>query len=208
MNGTETSVPFPPQPWRLRGSACVSLWRVAQTELADAGARPLRLGGQLLLVTVWATYTSGTLAYDELAVAVVQRARPGPSVSVGPIWVSDAVAAAGGRALWRIPKVLGEFTAEVGSRRFVGRLSQHGQVLAALRFSPGLTLPGRLPLTGYTLQTGPDGCRVRTRCTARGRLVLGRAAWDFPAGGPLGFLHGRRPLASARLTSLRLTFGA
>ncbi|MFC3606222.1 acetoacetate decarboxylase family protein [Stutzerimonas tarimensis] len=206
MNETP-SQPFPPAPWHLQGSACASLWQVAAASLPQAGPAPLRLAGRLLVLTVWARYTEGTLAYDELALAVLQRARPAPSLTVGPIWVSDSHAAAGGRALWSIPKVLGEFTTCTSDRRFTGQLSQAGTAIATLEFTSRMALPGRLPLVGHALQRGAAGHLCSARCSARGRLVLGNAAWDFSAEGPLSFLRGRRPLASLRLESLRLVFG-
>lgn len=32
--------------------------------------------------------------------------------------------------------------------------------------------------------------------------------WDFGADGPLAWLHGRRPVASFRMTDFRITFGS
>lgn len=206
MNQTP-SQPFPTAPWHLCGSACASLWQVPIACLAQPGPAPLRLGGRLLVLTVWARYTGGTLAYDELAVAVLQRARPAPSLTVGPIWVSDSRAAAGGRALWGIPKVLGQFDSCTRDRYFSGCMHQAGTAIASLEFTSGLALPGRLPLAGHALQHGAGEQLCSTRCSARGQLVLGKAAWEFAADGPLSFLRGRRPLASLRLESLALVFG-
>jgi acetoacetate decarboxylase len=39
------------------------------------------------------------------------------------------------------------------------------------------------------------------------RTLPCRGSWDFDAQGPLGFLHGRRPFTSFRLTDVDLTFG-
>lgn len=39
------------------------------------------------------------------------------------------------------------------------------------------------------------------------RLQFGRADWDFAPAGPLGFLAGRRPLISVRLSKMAVSFG-
>lgn len=207
------SLAYPPAPWRLTGTACVSGWRVPTRELPPppAGLAYATLGDNALLLTVWATYLpGGTLAYNELAVAVVVRGHGmlAPAATVTQIWVDDERSAAGGRTLWAIPKQLGDFVIEPhhDDRHFAGQLTAEGQRVATVRFEPNLSLPGQPSASGFVIQ--PNDCGLqRTRCRAGGRLVTGRARWDFAPVGPLGFLNGRSPLFSARVRDLQAAFG-
>jgi hypothetical protein len=51
------------------------------------------------------------------------------------------------------------------------------------------------------------GSVVRTPVRGRAGLRLGRGTWRVEAGGPLGYLAGRRPLLTVALTDFRLRFG-
>jgi len=217
--GAAQQAGVPPAPWRLRGCAHASLWQVplpGEAMRPAGGTRVAALAGRTLVVTVWARYTSaGTLAYDELIAATVLRGSGvlAPACTVGMAWVDDETAARGGRALWHIPKELGAFATQPSADAAYGEggvfgaaLSQDGRELAALRFEPGWRLPGRVRFPVWTIQHG-EGGPVRTRCLVSGRLQQGTAHWRFAAEGPLGFLHGRKPLASARLDELSADFG-
>lgn len=216
---TDLPFPFPPAPWRLRGHALVSVWRVPLRGLptqAPAGARLVTLAGHALCATVWAAYEpGGTLAYNELlfATAVRKAGLLAPACTVGPIWVDDDAAAAGGRTLWGIPKRMGVFeplradgipgSVSAGS---AASLHEQGQTVAAVEFHPALRIAVPLRLSVWTVQDAQAGL-LRTRCTLRGLLRPGTARWRIPRDGPLGFLSGRQPLASARLEGLSAWFG-
>lgn len=209
----------PAAPWSLHGSMCASLWRLPVGDLPwqpPGRARVLSLAGHALVVTAWANYEpGGTLSYREFLFAVAVRGAGvlGPACTVGPIWVDDHVAAAGGQHLWGIPKRLGVFDAAppegfsaagVASRR--ASLTEQDLQLVTMDFEPGrrMPLPARLSL--WTVQDGRSG-PLRTRCTVHGRLRLGNARWHFAETGPLAFLRGRAPLASACLEHMSARFG-
>lgn len=209
----------PMAPWTLRGSMLASLWRVPAGDLpasAAAGTRRLSLAGQALAVTALACYErGGTLSYHELLFAVGVRAAGimAPTCTVGPIWVDNGMAAAGGRSLWGIPKRLARFDHPAAPRGPAGKtarlrasVSDHDQVVATLDYAPRrcLALPVRFSV--WTVQDGRQG-PLRTRCTVRGRLRPAVATWAFDTNGPLAFLHGRQPLASVRLEALTARFG-
>jgi hypothetical protein len=204
---------YPGAPWHLRGHACISAWLVdvARVPPPVPGTRYLRLGQRCLFFAVWARYVpGGTLAYDELATGVLVQ-NVGvllPAGTLHHVWVSEFPAAAGGLALWRVPKRMGHFDigatpADVG---FAASLTTQLGPVAALRFKGRFAIPVSLPLRGFVIQAG-EGGPLRTRCTARGRLVLGQADWDFARHGPLSFLRGKQPLFSARLIGMRMSFG-
>lgn len=204
---------YPEAPWHLTGTACVSAWRVPTTDLPPPpkGLAYATLGDNALVLTIWAAYLpGGTLAYNELTVAVVVR-RHGmlaPAGTVTHIWVDDERSAEGGRRLWSVPKQLGNFVIEprANDSGFAGRLTAGGQPVASVSFEPSMSLPGQPSASGFVIQQNDCGL-LRTRCRGRGRLVTGRANWDFAATGPLGLLHGRTPLLSLRLRDLQASFG-
>lgn len=204
---------FPEAPWQLTGSACVALWRVPVSDLPapPKGLGYIAPGKQALVLTIWAAYLpGGTLAYNELAVAALVRGHGMlvPAGTVTQIWVDDERSAEGGRRLWSIPKRMGDFVIEphAADRSFAGSLSADGQPVASINFQPGLSLPGHPGASGFAIQQNDCG-PLRTRCRGRGRLVSGRATWDFAATGPLAFLHGRTPLLSLRVLDLQASFG-
>ena len=204
---------YPDAPWHLTSNACISAWRVPTVDIPapPTGLAYATLGNKALVLTLWATYQpGGTLAYHELAVAAMIR-RHGmlaPAGTVTHIWVDDERSAEGGRRLWSIPKQLGDFVIEprTDSKGFAGLLSAEGQPVASVSFEPNWSLPGHPSVSGFVIQSS-DGGLLRTRCRGRGRLTSGRARWDFPATGPLGFLHGRSPLFSLHVRDLHASFG-
>ncbi|ANN76226.1 hypothetical protein [Bordetella flabilis] len=205
---------YPGAPWHLHGDACISAWLIdtALISLPVPGTRYMRIGRRCFFFLVWARYLpGGTLSYDELAAGVLLR-HPGmlpPAATLHQVWVSEPAAAEGGLDLWRVPKRLGHFDmdGDVGAGGFAGRLAAPGGLVAALRFTRRLSIPVALPARGLIVQAG-EGGPLPTPCRAQGKLVLGHADWDFDANGPLSFLRGKRPFVSARLTSMRLSFGA
>ena len=207
----ESAVPV--APWRLQGTACLSLWRLPPAELgvlAPDPALPLfTFACNAFVATIWAKYTGGTLSYDELAVAVLVRGKGllVPAASVTAIWVDDAVSAEGGRRLWHIPKALACFdTSDEADRGFVSRMMLDDQSTAKLRFKPKTMLPGRPELSGFVIQPGKSG-PLRTRCTVNGKMCIGRAHWEFAETGPLAQLHSRKPLVSVGVDEMDTAFG-
>ena len=158
-------------------------------------------------------YQDGSpLTYHELLVARPVRAGGRPGVRITDIWVDSAESRAGGRALWAIPKELADLPLQDQQAGPLSRTTfsgyAHGQRIATGRFTaaPGAALL-RTPFSSVTSQQREDGSVVVTPMRGSARSLPCLGSWDFDAQGPLGFLHGRRPVASFRLTDLRLTFG-
>ncbi len=160
------------------------------------------------------SYEEGSpLTYLELLVARLVDVR-NRQVRITDIWVDSSESMIGGRSLWAIPKELAKL--ELGDRR-LGPTSHtefaahvDGREFASGQFAalPGASLV-RTPFTASTsqLREGPTVEEVVTPLKGSARSLPALATWDFPEDGPLAFLHGQRPLASFRLTDLRLTFG-
>lgn len=204
-------IEIPPAPWRLHGTACISLWRLPVHLLPEAapGIRYVTFAGQALVATVWVNYQpGGTLSYDELAVAAVVRGagRYNPACTVTHIWVDNPVSAEGGRRLWGIPKQLAGFDGQIADSANTLHATSEGGRLASLSVTERMRLPGSPPLRGFVIQRRENGLAV-TRCRASGSVRLARASWHFPTSGPLAFLAGRRPLSSVLVTGFRAAFG-
>jgi acetoacetate decarboxylase len=182
----------------------LSVFRVRETGRPD---RPAGTYG-----AAFVSYEEGSpLTYLELLVARMVDARA-KQVRITDIWVDSAESLAGGRSLWAIPKDLAKL--ELDDRRlgptshteFTGHVD--GRSVASGQFAalPGAALV-RAPFRATTSQVRDDGTEVVTPMTGSAKTFPALASWDFAEDGPLGFLHGRRPIASFRLTDLRLTFG-
>jgi hypothetical protein len=65
----------------------------------------------------------------------------------------------------------------------------------------------RAPLMMSTSQERSDGTEVVTPFAGSARAVPCRGTWRFDPGGPLAFLHGRRPVVSLLVREARLRFG-
>jgi hypothetical protein len=219
-------VSYPPAPWRLRGTAYVSLWRVPADELPAGcrppGARPVSLFGRAVVGTAWAVYgPGGVLTYNEVLAAVRVRVRGRSYVTVTHIWVDHPSSLAGGRDLWGIPKqratfqVRREVGAAGGADFEASAATLGGRPIAALRFWRRVALPGRWRLRTRTAQRplgqgAGEGRGKDPKIAAAEALTsveLGAARWSFAPDGPLGFLDGREPFLSARLAEMSLRFG-
>ena len=188
---------YPPEPWHLQGSLVLSVFRVPRklvpTEHLPAGARVITLAGNAFVAVAFVSYEPGSvLTYEELLVATAVRDQHKTAVCVPQIWVDSEASRQGGRELWAIPKQLARFG--------------EGSSIAAVAMTAGVPLPGRWTIAGPTAQR-LDGRDVRARAVMSGRFRLTRAAWMFPANGPLGYLTGRTPLVSLATDDMRLTFG-
>ncbi|WP_411698297.1 acetoacetate decarboxylase family protein [Conyzicola sp.] len=203
------AAPYPPEPWFLGGSLLVSAFLLPVADLPRPfQALPMiRIGRRAVVGVVFANYApGGVLAYDELLVATPVVVRGRPRITIPQIWVDSPQSLAGGRALWGIPKRLATFdamrTADAAS------VSAHttGPIAAlSARFGRAI-LPGspRLPLP---IEQRGAGGRIVSHNWAAGRVTALHASWTFAPDGPLGYLHGRRPLASFALRDAAIVFG-
>ena len=210
--GVDTS--YPPAPWQMHGQLWLSLFRVRE------GDHPDRAPGVHGVALVKYEDPS-PLTYGELLVA--HLVRPGSSaprsaraVNITDIWVDSPASVAGGRELWAIPKDLCEFTFISGRRGPTTHTSWtatlDGQPIAAARFTDVSRFAPRLPFKGDTWQqrTAPDpraGEEVRASLTGSSKALPCRASWTFDPAGPLGWLHGKRALASFRQADFAMSFG-
>jgi acetoacetate decarboxylase len=159
----------------------------------------------------------GVLAYHELLVACPVRAGRHVAVRITDIWVDSAASLAGGRSLWAIPKQHADLVLDGGSRVSATatapdpaeRQDRSGPARRApfvrATFVSRRTL-ARVPFRASTSQLRGDRA-VLTPFSGSGRVARCRAAWEFEPEGPLGYLAGRRPLASFHLRDTRLRFG-
>lgn len=183
----------------------LSVFRVRDTGRQD---RPPGIYG-----AAFVSYEEGSpLTYLELLVARLLDPRR-RHVRITDIWVDSATSMEAGRSLWAIPKDLAKL--DVDDRRLgptsCTELSADldGRPVASARFAglPGASLV-RTPLAAATSQLRDGaGTEVVTPITGSARTFPALASWDVDVDGPIGFLHGRRPVASFRLTDLRVTFG-
>lgn len=195
---------FPPAPWKLHGDLWLSLYRVT-----DDPGRPAGTVG-----VAWVRYREPSpLTYHELLVARPRtdaRRWPG-TVTISDIWVDSVDSRNGGRELWAIPKELCDFSMESTRtgplRRTTWEASYDGAPIASARFSDisSATLP--VPFHLKTLQERDTGEQVCASISGRARSLPARASWEFAADGPLGWLSGRRAIASMAISGFAMSFG-
>lgn len=202
-------VSYPPEPWHLRGQMYVSVWSLPRDRLPPlppalaAEVRPLTVAGRGLVGAAWVDYgPGGVLRYRELLSAVLVRRAARPLVSIVDIWVDSPASRDGGRALWGIPKELGE----LDFRADGGGLDARAAGIARARLARALGLPGRWPARFSVVQALGERTRT-TPVRARAAVALARADWRAAPDGPLAYLAGRRPLLTVALRDFRLTFG-
>ena len=193
---------YPAPPWRMQGQLWLSLFRVRGVE-----GRPDGVYG-----AAFVDYEPGSeLTYSELLVA---HTAPGRAVEITDIWVDSPESMEGGRELWAIPKGLCEFNSDATHRR--GPLSRTewsaaitGQPVAKATFSDVSRFAPRLPFRGATHQPPLSGGGEPKTATLQGsaRTLPCRGRWEFDANGPLGWLAGRRALASFRMSDFEMSFG-
>ena len=182
----ETEPKYPPAPWRLTGSAVVSV------QLARA--RTARIPPELKVLRVWPGMTVGgiylarygpgsTLEYGELIVfSAVVRAGGRVGGWVSHIYVDSAESMAGGREIWGLPKELAEF--EWGSETVTVRQGETTLLrTVSQEKARGLTIGG--PLAAFGIKDGVI-LHFSARCRARIRRL--RARWTIPPESPLAGL--------------------
>ena len=207
--GVDTT--YPPAPWHMHGQLWLSLFRVR------AGDHPDRDPGVYGVALVKYEEPS-PLTYGELLVAhmVPTGGTPKKAVSITDIWVDSPASVAGGRELWAIPKDLCDFTftsERTGPfTRTTCKTALEGRPIAAAQFTDVSRFAPRLPFKGDTWQqrAEPDpraGEEVTASLTGSSKAMACRGTWAFDPDGPLGWLHGKRTLASFRQADFRMSFG-
>ncbi len=201
-------VVYPAAPWHMVGSLWLSLFRL------NRGVDETRPAG--IYGAAFVSYEEGSpLTYSELLVArPVGSERHGRRVTITDIWVDSPASVAGGRELWAIPKDLCDFSLETTRTGPLSRTEWSATVerrpIASARFTDVSSLAPRLPFKGDTWQPGiPDTHGEERTSTLKGssKTLPCRGVWDFAADGPLAWLRGARPLASARMAGFRMSFG-
>ncbi len=193
-------MPFPSPPWRMNAQMWLSLIPVRST------GRPDRPGG--LYGVAFVDYEEGSvLTYRELLVARLVGEGRSRQVRITDIWVDSEESMAGGRSLWAIPKQLAELSLD-DRRGLVSRTHCGGTGIATATFT-GSTAAAvvRTPFSSSTSQLREDGSEVRARLHGSAKSLPCLGSWRFDEDGPLGWLYGKVPVLSFRMTDLRLTFG-
>jgi hypothetical protein len=204
-------VEYPTEPWHLGGRLLISAFPVSATELPAGfldpvpdGHRPLMAGGRLPVLAAFAHYRpGGVLAYEELLVAVPVSAGRALRCTIPRIWVTSEASLKGGRELWGIPKELA--TIEPSGGRTAAAIE--GRELAALEARVGRRVWPGSPGIPVTTAQRLDGRSFVARNTVFATVRALDATWEFAAGGPLGFLAGRRPSFSLALDDAAIVFG-
>ena len=194
---------YPEPPWVMQGQLWLSLFRVRGVE-----GRPDGVYG-----AAFVSYEPGSaLTYTELLVARTVT-EPRRAVTISDIWVDSPESVEGGRELWAIPKGLCEFTVSTHRRGPLSgadlSASIAGSPVARASFRDASRFAPRLPFRGATWQPPLDDAGEEKTATLHGsaRTLPCRGRWDFAPNGPLGWLAGRRTLASFRMSDFRMSFG-
>lgn len=201
-------MPYPAAPWQMHGQLWLSLFRVRAGDHPDR--RPGVYGAALV------SYEEPSqLTYSELLVARPVKESGGRRVEITDIWVDSVDSRDGGRELWAIPKDLCDFERNAAGHR-LQRTSWHttldGRPVASARFADVSGSMVRTPFRGSTWQQRrrPDpraGDEVVAQLSGSARSLPCRGSWDFDEAGPLGWLAGKRPLASFRMADFAMSFG-
>ncbi|QGG41735.1 acetoacetate decarboxylase [Aeromicrobium yanjiei] len=194
---------YPAEPWDLHGHAYIGVWLVPVKDLPaphSSATRPITVLGRGIVSAAFFVYERPSpLTYDEIMSTVLVRQGWRPRVSITHIWVDSAASRDGGRELWAIPKELADFDVEPHHA-----YDAHG--IGTLTVPRVRHLPFRLPL-GFTIAQDRAGTLQVSPVRGRVRLGVTRGRWSFAAGGPVGFLAGRRPLLTLAARPFRLIFG-
>ncbi|MBO9519931.1 MAG: acetoacetate decarboxylase family protein [Nocardioidaceae bacterium] len=199
--GVDTT--YPPAPWNMHGQLWLSLFRVRE------GDHPERSPGVYGVALVKYEDPS-PLTYGELLVARPVK-EPVKGVTITDIWVDSPNSVAGGRDLWAIPKDLGDFDISVRTRGPLTHaswgVSLDGRPIVSATFTDVSRAAPRLGFKGRTWQQRADGEEVTALLSGSSKALPARSRWTFAPDGPLGWLTGKRSLASFRQADFRMSFG-
>lgn len=195
-----TDVTYPAAPWNMTGQLWLSLFKVR------AGDHPDREPGVYGVALVKYEDPS-PLTYGELLVA-----RPvNKAVSITDIWVDSIQSVHGGRDLWAIPKDLCDFGFTSSTRgplsRTLWTAELDGVPIVTASFTDVSKAAPRLPFKGNTWQQRENGEEVTAALVGSSKAAPCRARWDFNPDGALGWLAGKRSIASFRQADFRMSFG-
>ncbi len=197
---------YPPEPWHLRGQLHASAFLVPLADVPvelPPGCVPVRVGGRGVVGTAWVSYEpGGVLSYREVMATLLVRCGWRLLPTIVAIWVDSEASRDGGRALWGIPKELATFDVRGGD--FAARDEKGPIATGTVR--PRFRLPGRAPV-GFSVVQWLDGAARVSPVRTRAGVALSAATFDADPAGPLGFLAGRRPLASFSLQDFDMRFG-
>jgi acetoacetate decarboxylase len=195
-----TDVSYPAAPWHMTGQLWLSLFKVR------AGDHPDREPG-IYGVALVKYEEPSPLTYGELLVA-----RPlNKAVNITDIWVDSIQSVHGGRDLWAIPKDLCEFSFTTSTSgpltRTLWTAELDGVPIVTASFTDVSRAAPRLPFKGDTWQQRANGDEVTASLVGSSKAAPCRARWDFNPDGALGWLAGKRTLASFRQADFRMSFG-
>lgn len=202
---TSGDISYPDAPWNMTGQLWLSLFKVR------AGDHPDREPGVYGVALVKYEEPS-PLTYGELLVA-----RPvNKAVNITDIWVDSPASMHGGRDLWAIPKDLCDFSLTVTHQgpltRALWTTELDGVPIATASFTDISRAVPRLPFKGSTWQQRPTldgtaGEEVTAALVGSSKAAPCRARWDFNPDGALGWLAGKRSIASFRQADFKMSFG-
>jgi hypothetical protein len=202
---------YPPEPWALVGQLHSSAFLVPLADVPvdlPPGCHPVRLGRFGVVGTAWVSYEpGGVLDYRELMATLLVRRGWRVMPTIVRIWVDSEASRDGGRALWGIPKELAKFDFDTVDRRG-GQFSAHNDdgPIASGTVRRRFELRRSWPLT-FSVVQWLDGAAKISPVRTRAAIALSRATFAADPSGPLGFLAGRRPIASFTLRDFRMSFG-
>jgi hypothetical protein len=195
-----TDVTYPAAPWHMTGQLWLSLFKV------NAADHPDREPG-IYGVALVKYEEPSPLTYGELLVA----RQFNKAVTITDIWVDSISSVHGGRDLWAIPKDLCDFsftTSSSGLRiRTLWTAELDGVPIVTASFTDVSKLAPRLPFKGNTWQRRANGEEVTAALVGSSKAAPCRARWDFNPDGALGWLAGKRSIASFRQADFRMSFG-
>ncbi len=195
-----TDVTYPAAPWNMTGQLWLSLFKVRE------GDHPDREPG-IYGVALVKYEEPSPLTYGEILVA-----RPyNKAVNITDIWVDSIQSVHGGRDLWAIPKDLCDFSFTTTKKgpltRALWTVEIDGVPVVTASFTDVSRAAPRLPFKGNTWQQGADGEQVTADLVGSSKAAPCRAHWDFNPDGALGWLAGKRTLASFRQADFQMSFG-
>jgi hypothetical protein len=197
---TSGDVTYPDAPWNMTGQLWLSLFKVRE------GDHPDREPGVYGVALV--NYEDPSpLTYGELLVAHQHE----KAVTITDIWVDSIQSVHGGRDLWAIPKDLCDFSLTIERKgpmtRALWATELDGVPIATASFSDVSRVVPRLPFKGSTWQQRANGEEVTAALVGSSKAAPCRARWDFNPDGALGWLAGKRTIASFRQADFKMSFG-